>query len=250
MISNARDSDTGKKPVRLRFNLRFLLVAMAVSAIAIAWMASAIRKAKVEIEIVQKYEGNNAHGFETVRFEHEQQTTHAWSPVSVLRKYTVENLCSPVSHICITNKSKLGIFDEVDLDLTHVRSVELHYLMNLEDLSILDRCKDLRSLTIEFCNVKKFKRLQEFERLEEVYLWTSGPAKVLPHIKNHRIKKLRYNFISWDAEEIELLCQFKHLETLDLGDYWTLSEEHAVKLKTRLPHVKISYKPESAGYHQ
>ena len=140
--------------------------------------------------------------------------------------------------------------DEEDLDLTHVRSVELHYLMNLEDLSILDRCKDLRSLTIEFCNVKKFERLQEFERLEEVYLWTSGPAKVLPHIKNHRIKKLRYNFISWDAEEIELLCQFKHLETLDLGDYWTLSEEHAVKLKTRLPHVKISYKPESAGYHQ
>jgi len=234
-----------KRPRRFRFSLRSLLVILTVAAIGITWLAHGVRKANWEMEIVDKYRSQGPLAFE-VRFAHEESQSNLFlfTPMVYLRQFTASNLFSPISHIKVSDKGAIGIFEE-DIDLSEVQSVNLQYLMALDDLSLLDRCPNLKSITIEFCNVAKFEGLEKFDQLDEVCLWTNvTTVELVSQIRMHRIKHLRIQGPNMDSEDIDLLCQLENLQTLDFGDWWGLEEKHAEELRRCLPQTKISYRAE------
>ena len=234
-----------------RFSLGTLLTVITIVALFTIWLSNTLKKASREAEIVARY---NADGYPLARiyFEYEDKTSPAATvgtppAPKFLRRWSADNLFSPIDTVVICEPKKLAFFEEA-VDLSQVDFVAINYCFDLDSLDYLKGCSNLKDLVIEHCIVSDVGTLADLKQLQSLRFEGQGNhVEILKCIASHpNLETLELPCFGWREEEIELVCQMKQLKTIDFKrtKYSRTSKPTATqamidRLHRALPETKI-----------
>ena len=187
-----------------------------------------------------------------IYFEYEDKTSPAATvgtppAPKFLRRWSADNLFSPIDTVVICEPKKLAFFEEA-VDLSQVDFVAINYCFDLDSLDCLKGCSNLKDLVIEHCIVSDVGTLADLKQLQSLRFEGQGNhVEILKCIASHpNLETLELPSFGWREEEIELVCQMKQLKTIDFKrtKYSRTSKPTATqamidRLHRALPETKI-----------